>query len=105
MKTSEESDARLNSIRAYAGGVALAVGIVGFVVGFIILILTEPFGGFAVGNWNGDPPRPSEAQKAAAVKRIYLRMIPFFIGTSILVMLGINEGLREQRLKQSRDQE
>jgi hypothetical protein len=101
MRTSEDTDAGFNNIRAYVGGVFLAVGIIGFAVGFIILMMIEPMGGFAVGNWNGDAPQPSEAQKEAAIKRVYQRMIPYFACTSIFVLYGVYEGMREKQGRES----
>ncbi len=102
MKTNEDADAGLDNLRAYLGGVLLALGIIGFALGFFILLLIEPMGGFAVGNWNGDSPQPTAAQKETAIKREYERMIPYFACTSIFVLYGVYEGMREKRGRESR---
>lgn len=101
MKTNEDNSAWLNHLRAYLGGVLLALGIIGFAPGFLILLLIEPMGGLAVGNWNGDSPQPTAAQKEAAIKREYQHMIPYFACTSIFVLYGVYEGIREKQSKES----
>jgi hypothetical protein len=92
-----------NSIRAYLGGLALALGCFGL-LSFIFLI---PVAIFSRDFWTGfspDGPGMSPAQREAAISEglkadVHYLFVPLFIGSIGLVGYGFYEAGKEQERK------
>jgi len=92
------------AVRAYLGGVALALGS----IGLVLFVFAVPFTILGAHFWGGfgfrEGPQPSPVEFQAAVSRtldwvIHNRLVPLFLISLALIIYGFYEAHMEQNSK------
>jgi hypothetical protein len=92
---------RFHSLRAYAGGLALALGCLGIFITILLLPLSLFGHSFWIGFSPDGPGMPAAARQAAISQAVHddliYRFVPLFFGSLTLICYGFYEAREERR--------